>query len=234
MERIGCSLTRLKSSGCSGTWAVVLLCATSNHSSRFTSSSAALKAGKDHTEASRLAKLTGSFSGPMRANLVSMLDHIGLASALRIATCANLFEAASERVHFTSALRYPVFVGDANYNGTPDMLKTPLLKSMIDICLADEARHLSNSVWLPLGPQPARALEYLCGRGLLDRRQVLQGLPHPSGANAERISYFIGRKSRDLLSAKTNPGTLDAALGTLRAQVQSVSMSHGRYRVNTT
>jgi hypothetical protein len=190
--------------------------------------SAALKAGKDHTEASRLAKLTGSFSGPMRANLVSMLDHIGLASALRIATCANLFEAASERVHFTSALRYPVFVGDANYNGTPDMLKTPLLKSMIDICLADEARHLSNSVWLPLGPQPARALEYLCGRGLLDRRQVLQGLPHPSGANAERISYFIGRKSRDLLSAKTNPGTLDAALGTLRAQVQSISMSHGR------
>jgi hypothetical protein len=187
--------------------------------------SAALKAGKDHTEASRLAKLTASFSGPMRANLVSMLDHIGLAPALSITTCANLFDPAYELVHFTSALRYPVFLGDANYNGTPDMLKTPLLKSMIDTCLADEAKHLSNAVWLPLGPQPARALEYLCGRGLLDRRQVLQGLPHPSGANAERISYFTGRKARDLLSSKTNPSTLDAALRTLRAQVQTLSAS---------
>jgi hypothetical protein len=187
--------------------------------------SAALRVGNDHSEASRLAKLTGSFSGPMRANLVSMLDHIGLASALGITTCANLFEAFCTRVHFTSALRYPVFLGDDNYNGTPDMLKTPLLKSMIDTCLADEAKRLSNAVWLPLGPQPARALEYLCGRGLLDRRQVLQGLPHPSGANAERISYFTGRKARDLLSSKTNPSTLDAALRTLRAQVQALSAS---------
>jgi hypothetical protein len=54
----------------------------------------------------------------MRTNLVSMLDHIGLASAFGIKTCANLFNPAYERVHFTSALRYPVFVGDANYNGT--------------------------------------------------------------------------------------------------------------------
>jgi hypothetical protein len=192
--------------------------------------SAALRAGKDHTEASRLAKLTGSFSGPMRANLISMLDHIGLASVLDIATCSNLFSGVGDRVHFTSALRYPVFVGDANYNGTPDMLKTPLLKSMIDTCLADEARHLSNAVWLPLGPQPARALEYLCGRGLLDRRQVLQGLPHPSGANAERISYFIGRKARDLLSPKTNANTLDAALRTLRAQVQTLASYRGPQR----
>jgi hypothetical protein len=76
--------------------------------------SAALQAGKDRTEASRVTKLTGSLSGPMWANLVSMLDHIGLASAFGIATCANLFDAASERVHFTSALRYPVFVGEAN------------------------------------------------------------------------------------------------------------------------
>src|SRR5260370_9870705 len=187
--------------------------------------SAALQRGKDHTEASRLAKLTGSFSGPMRANLVSMLDHIGLASASGIATCANLFDPAYERVHFTSALRYPVFVGDANYNGTPDMLKTPLLKSMIDTCLADEAKRLSNAVWLPLGPHPARALEYLSDRGLLDRRQVLQGLPHHSGANAERIFYFIVRKSRDLLSSQTNPSALDAALRTLRAQVQTLSAS---------
>lgn len=181
--------------------------------------SGALRSDKSHAEASRLAKLEGSFSGPMRTNLVSMLDHIGLASALGIATCMTLFDPARERVHFTSALRYPVFVGDENYNGTPDMLKTPLLKSMIDACLAEEARRLSKAVWLPLGPQAARALDYLCGRGLLDQARVLAGFPHPSGANAERIAYFTGRKARELLSSKTNPDSLDTALKNLRGQV---------------
>ncbi len=185
----------------------------------------ALQAGKDNKEASRLAKITGSFSGPMRANLISLLDHVGLASVLDIATCAALFDSDHESVHLTSALRYPVFVGGANYNGSPDMLKTPLLKSMIDACLADEARRLSKAVWLPLGPQPARALDYLCSRGLLDRKRVLVGFPHPSGANAERIAYFTGRKTREALSSKTNSDTLDAALIRLRRQVADLCLA---------
>jgi hypothetical protein len=186
---------------------------------------AALRVGKDNKEASRLAKITGSFSGPMRANLISVLDHVGLATALRIATCATLFDPDHQSVHLTSALRYPVFVGGANYNGSPDMLKMPLLKSMIDACLADEARRLNKAVWLPLGPQPARALEYLCSRGLLDQKRVLFGLPHPSGANAERIAYFTGRKARETLSSKTNADTLDAALIRLRRQVSDLCLA---------
>ncbi|GAA0029117.1 uracil-DNA glycosylase family protein [Bradyrhizobium ottawaense] len=185
--------------------------------------SEALRAGKHPNEASRLAKVTGSFSGSMRVRLVSMLDHIGLAAALGLASCADLFDSSSEQVHFTSALRYPVFVGDANYNGKPDMLQTPLLRSMIDSCLTEEARCLSKAVWLPLGPEPARAVHYLCEQGLLDRKQVLQGLPHPSGANAERISYFLGRKPRHLLSSRTNASTLDTALDRLCLQVQALS-----------
>jgi hypothetical protein len=184
--------------------------------------SAALRAGKDHEEASRLAKLTGSFSGAMRSNLVSLLDCIGLSVALKVETCAALFDPAREQVHFTSALRYPVFIAEENYNGSPDMLKTRLLKGMIDCCLADEAQRLPNAVWLPLGNQPARALQYLCSRGILDRKQVLDGLPHPSGANAERIAYFTGRKARELLSPKTNPDTLDAARERLKLQVASI------------
>jgi hypothetical protein len=105
------------------------------------------------------------------------------------------------------------------------MLKTPLLKSMIDACLADEARRLSKAVWLPLGAQPARALDYLCSRGLLDRKQVLVGLPHPSGANAERVAYFTGRKTREALSSKTNPATLDAARRKLRGQVADLCLA---------
>jgi hypothetical protein len=185
----------------------------------------ALKAGKHAREASRLAKLTGSFSGAMRVRLVAMLDHIGLAAALDVASCADLFDSSSGQVHFTSALRYPVFVGGANYNGKPDMLETPLLRSMIDSCLVEEARCLSKAVWLPLGPEPARALQYLCEQGWLDRKQVLRGLPHPSGANAERISYFLGRKPRHLLSSRTNASTLDAAPKKLCLQVQALSAS---------
>jgi hypothetical protein len=36
-------------------------------------------------------------------------------------------------------------------------------------------------------------------------------LPHPSGANAERIAYFLGNKARESLSIKTNPDLLDQA-----------------------
>lgn|SRR5450759_3678599 len=78
-------------------------------------SSASLLSGRSDAEASRLAKLTGSFSGPMRTNLVSMLDYIGVAWLLGISTSATLFDPACERVHFTSALRYPVFVQDQNF-----------------------------------------------------------------------------------------------------------------------
>lgn len=181
----------------------------------------AMRAGQDSTEALRLAKRVGSFSGSMRSNLVSMLDAIGLQSALDIVTCSTLFQ-DSARVHFTSALRYPVFIDEENYNGSPDMLTTPLLKGMIDTCLADEARQLRNAFWLPLGKQPARALGYLCDRGLLDRAKVLEGLPHPSGANAERIAYFTGRKAKENLSPMTNPHSLDAARETLKRKVESL------------
>jgi hypothetical protein len=55
------------------------------------------------------------------------------------------------------------------------------------------------------------ALAWLSTQGVLDPSRVLSGLPHPSGANAERIAYFLGRKSRASLSAKTDPDKLDAA-----------------------
>lgn len=49
------------------------------------------------------------------------------------------------------------------------------------------------------------------------------GMPHPSGANAERIAYFLGRKPKAALSAKTNADTIDAMKSQLLAQLQGVS-----------
>ena len=50
----------------------------------------------------------------------------------------------------------------------------------------------------------------LIQQGKLNAERVLKGLPHPSGANAERISYFLGRKAKEDLSAKTNAAQIDS------------------------
>ena len=170
----------------------------------------------------RHAKLTGAFSGPMRENLVAMLDHIGVQRVLGVPSCADLFDPRRELAHLTSALRYPVFVGGQNYNATPDMLRTPVLRQMVDTYLAEEALALPRALWLPLGKGPAAALQHLAGRGVIDREHILDGLPHPSGANGERIAYFLGRKPRPALSAKTQPDPIDAARGRLTAQLAAL------------
>ena len=52
--------------------------------------------------------------------------------------------------------------------------------------------------------------------------RILHGLPHPSGANAERVAYFLGRKERAALSSKTNGAQLDAARQALLAQMDGL------------
>ena len=47
-------------------------------------------------------------------------------------------------------------------------------------------------------------------------------MPHPSGANAERIAYFLGRKSREALCAKTDPAKLDQRCDSLRRAVAAL------------
>jgi hypothetical protein len=70
---------------------------------------------------------------------------------------------------------------------------------------------LPEAVFVPLGPVPAKALAWLSTNGVLSPDRVLDGLPHPSGANAERIAYFLGGKARNQLSSKTSPDKLDAS-----------------------
>lgn len=71
---------------------------------------AAKLSGKSFEEALRQAKMTASFSGAMRSNLIEMLDFVGVARLLNITSTASLFETGSKDMHFTSSLRYPVFV----------------------------------------------------------------------------------------------------------------------------
>lgn len=181
---------------------------------------AALRAGEAESVALRIAKLTGSFSGTQtRNNLVAMLNAIGIAERLGLATSAELFDTDRELIHFTSALRYPVLVDGRNYNGSPNMIRTPVLRKMIETYLAEEVAALPGVLWLPLGPKPAIALRHLVDRGVLPAAQLLDGMPHPSGLNGERVSAFLGRIGPGQTSAKTNPKKLVAARVALRTSV---------------
>jgi hypothetical protein len=170
-----------------------------------------LDLGADAKVALREAKKTGAFSGSMRPNLVNLLDHVGIARWLGINSCEEMFGTATHLVQTTSVLRNPVFVDGENYNGTPNMTRHALLREQLLSGFGENAKALSRAVFVPLGDKVAEALQFVADRGLLDHDRILDGLPHPSGANAERIAYFVGRKSRSALSAKTNPDKLDQA-----------------------
>jgi len=178
-----------------------------------------LRAGASIETAAASAKIHASFSGPMRANLVAMLDHVGLANKLGLRSTAELWGRASDRAHFTSALRYPVFVDGANYSGAPDMLRTPLLRDQLTRWLPQDLAALPDAVVVPLGPKVTAGVEAAAAAAGFDRRRVLSGLPHPSGANAERIAFFLDRKPRDGLSAKVAPDVILAGRDAVVASV---------------
>ncbi|MGX0904947.1 hypothetical protein ACSSV8_003541 [Roseovarius sp. MBR-79] len=181
-----------------------------------------LRAGVAPHEALTAAKVFASFSGPMRSNLVAMLDDIGMHRLIGLDSTARLWTDRSELAHFTSALRYPVFVDGKNYSGNPDMTRIPALREQICIQLADELRALPHAIFVPLGPKVSAALELAADRAGIDHARILSGLPHPSGASAERIAYFLGRKPRATLSSKTNPDKIDAARASIIHKIRKM------------
>lgn len=176
--------------------------------------------GSSRDEALAAAKITGAFSGAMRPNLVALLDSIGIQHWLKISSCETLFCSHSELVQSTSILSHPILVRGENYNGTPNMVKTPFLQRQILDYFSQEIKQLKNPLFIPLGPKVSEGVAWLVNEGIIKEDRVLNGLPHPSGANAERIAYFLGRKHRDALSTKTNAGQLDASRKTLLSRMQ--------------
>jgi hypothetical protein len=171
----------------------------------------ALIAGKPVEMAAAEAKVFASFSGPMRSNLVRMLDHIGISELLGISSTAQFWTDRSDLVHFTSAMRYPVFVDNENWSGQPDIVRTPQLRGWLESYTGTELADLKDAIIVPLGPKVTAAMQHLASRGMVDRTKILDGLPHPSGANAERIAFFVGDKPAALCSVKTNTVTLTKA-----------------------
>ncbi len=185
-----------------------------------------LNVGATPVQALIAAKRTGAFSGPMRPNLVSMLDRVGLSQKFGLNSANEFFGAASNLLNSTSVLQNPVFLADgSNYNGTPNMSRTEALRDQMMSGFAKSASLLPNAYFLPLGPKVSEALMFLASQGAIDGSRVLHGMPHPSPASMERINYFLGKKPREHLSKKTNASNLDAARERLMSQVGSIVTS---------
>lgn len=139
---------------------------------------------------------TGRFNGPMRWNLIEMLDGIGLQSCLGIESCAALFKCHSHFAHFTSVVTAPVFRSGQNYSGVyPKWSKVPKLRDFVLENLADELAALPNAIIIPLGEVPGEAIQFLHTQKLITLDRCLFGFPHPSVANGRRrLRYDHGRK----------------------------------------
>jgi hypothetical protein len=171
------------------------------------------------------AKTTGAFSGAMRPNLIDLLDHVGINDWLGINSCDELFETSVHLVQTASVLKNAVFVDGENYNGAPDMIRNPLLREQLLTNFGAVTKILPNAIYVPLGDKVAKALHFIADQGCLNRNQIFDGLPHPSGANSERIAYFLGRKCRSALSVKTNADKLDKAREKMICQVKALAMA---------
>ncbi len=181
-----------------------------------------LAAGVDDDTVLRAARLAGAFSGAIRPNFVALLDAIGVQRWLGIASCATLFGLDAGLVQASAILRHPVFVDGKNYSGSPSPLRNPFLREQVLRWFAEEARQLPDALYIPMGASVSETLDWLVTEAVIPAGRVLHGLPHPSGANAERVAYFLGRKERDTLSSKTNGAQIDAARERLLAQMDAL------------
>lgn len=144
-----------------------------------------------------LVKNNSSFEGSMRKNLIQMLDELELNQHLNISSTANLFAEASELVHTTSVITYPVFHKGGNYAGTtPNMLKTEILKKYITNQFVTELNEMNKPLIIPLGTKVSKVFDYLVEKEILDPKLILTGFPHPSGANGSRKKQFEANKEQ--------------------------------------
>lgn len=169
-----------------------------------------LLAGGSDAEAIRTAKRVAAFSGePMRSNLIKQLNHWGFQRWLGVKDAAELFAGEQPLLQTTSLLRYPVFLSDDDYRGTPDMTRNPLLRKHLLSGFVEEVAALPSAVFLGLGPVVQKVLEKLVSDRILPSSRVIGGLLHPSGNCTYRINYLIGPRSTPPPHA-TNPIPYDA------------------------
>lgn len=188
-----------------------------------------LQNGGRHEEAILAGKSTGAFSGePLRSNLLRQLRHWGVHEWLQIDDVEDLFGSSRHLMQTTSLIRYPTFVGEKPYAGTPDMLRHPLLRRYLDEFFVQEVRQLPDAVFVSLGATVQRVLEALVAEGVIPRERVITGMQHPSGQSTYRINYLVGPRTEAAPHA-TNAASYDAG----RDRFRKICLSSSRSAVDS-
>ncbi|MGG7177871.1 hypothetical protein ACQPU1_09770 [Clostridium paraputrificum] len=142
-----------------------------------------------------LCKVAGRFSGPLRKNIISMLDEIKLNEALGVRSTSELFDNSDNLLHTISLIPYPVFVKGKNYTGhSPKLIKSDILMKYVYENFVDEVKRFEEIMIIPLGKAVEEVLEILIKDGVIREEQVLRGFPHPSGANVNRLTQLESNK----------------------------------------
>lgn len=143
-------------------------------------------------------KEAGRFSGVIRKNIINMLDDLRLNECLNINSCSELFIDKDYLLHTVSLIPYPVFISKQNYSGhTPKLIKNEFLMKYIYDNFIDKLKSLKNEkdlLLVPLGRAVEEVLLKLKDEGEIHENQILEGFPHPSGANVNRINQFNSNK----------------------------------------
>lgn len=140
-------------------------------------------------------KVAGRFSGILRKNIISMLDEINLNKSLNINSCDELFKEKDYLLHTTSLIPYPVFFKGNNYTGhSPKLMKSEFLMKYVYENLIENIEKLGDVLIIPLGKAVEEVLDDLVNKNIIEKDQILRGFPHPSGANAHRLTQLRDNK----------------------------------------
>jgi hypothetical protein len=152
--------------------------------------------GRSYSTILKHIKENAAFAGQMRINLINMLDELGLHKLLNIKNCNLLFQKEYSKLsHMTSIIRYPVFNNGKDYTGhSPTILKSNMLKDIIQNIFVDELKSIKCSIIIPLGSAVSKVLKFISNEYYEIDNKCLFNFPHPSGANGHRIKIFNQRK----------------------------------------
>lgn len=164
--------------------------------------------GSDITRVLRDVKKAASFSGGIRAHLISMLDECGVHKVIGTKSSSALFGEERFLLHTTSVIKYPVFFQGKNYTGhQPPVKKSPLLSEFAYHVFPEELKQIEQpALIIPLGKSVAEVFSQLNNEGKVPEHFILEGFPHPSGANGHRIKQFSQKKGmfREIVNAWAN------------------------------
>lgn len=154
-----------------------------------------LNENDDFSLALKKVKSECSFAGSMRVNLIKMLDELEIDQKLNIQSTSQLFNDENNFLHSTSVIKYPVFNNGKNYTGSsPSPLKSEILWEQIKNSFIPEINQFKGKLIVPLGKTVNEVLLKIQSEGKLNDNYILNGFPHPSGANGHRAKQFEKNK----------------------------------------